>query len=227
MEGPQGALCYTFGMETFLDFMTSLPSSFWAIFGVVVGGLVTLGTSWSIKNLEYRNAFYTKLIDKRMSIYDELSDALFPFFEGIGYKKHGVQIPKVLSSRNEFGVAYFNIQKLKHKMGWFDENTSDNYAGFCKFLNKINSIFVHFEEDPIENEKLLIAASEPLLEWVYLLQANLQNDILNLHKTPKFRATHFVPSLPGLEKLGPEFWLKGIEIPQAILKNEEEQLPPE
>jgi len=107
-------------------------------------------------------------------------------------------------------------------------------SGFCmlcdallKMLSKIHSIFVHFEENPVESEKILIASSEPLLEWVYLLQANLQHDILNLYKTPKFEATHFVPSLPELAKLGPEFWLKGIEIPPAILKNEEEQLPPE
>ncbi|PIQ26179.1 hypothetical protein COW20_18805 [bacterium (Candidatus Blackallbacteria) CG13_big_fil_rev_8_21_14_2_50_49_14] len=214
-------------MEIFFDFIANLPSAFWAILGVAIGGLVTLGTSISIKNLEYRNAFYTKLIEKRMAVYDELSDALLPFLTGVSYKEHGILVPEIVIDINEFLPAYIGIQKLKHKIGWFESDTADNYSGFCKMLSKIHSIFVHFEENPVESEKILIASSEPLLEWVYLLQANLQHDILNLYKTPKFEATHFVPSLPELAKLGPEFWLKGIEIPPAILKNEEEQLPPE
>lgn len=192
-------------METLMLFINGLPAPFWAILGTCVGGSITLITTRSIKNLEYKNAFHQKLIDKRMSLYDDFSDALIPFIKASTYK--GLLVPTVLLDVNVFNEAYINIQAFKSKIWWMSEDTVELYQGFCKNLKKTKHLYSLSEKlSDDELETHLLSQAKGLADWVYRLQLALQSDVLNLDKKPKPRSINYIPNLPELELLSDKPW---------------------
>jgi hypothetical protein len=125
-------------MDWFIDFTNNLSPAFWAILGVVVGGLVSFVGNWSIKNLEYRNAFYQKLIDKRMILYDELEEALKPFNKFDIDPENRIICMHVVRNPDEFQRAFRDFQLIKAKSQWFGQSTRGEIFKLADFLWRLD-----------------------------------------------------------------------------------------
>lgn len=155
---------------TFLIFLVS------CITLIVVAGL-TLIAYYVQGSQKYKNAYYTKIIEKRFSAYEKLQD-LISFLNLYIYQDKKVYAHAVFDSWESFDDFYTQLLLTGNVAYWFNANTEDKLSEFSTFIRNNFDFFRNTDKNIAE---MAHEHFYEIQEFMNILKQLLLLDITTLH----------------------------------------------
>lgn len=184
-------------VEFLTEFKSLFSASEGALIGIVVGAAATmLSTSYMnrrIKEVEFRNAYQMKLLERRIAVYDELEDAMKSFFAGVKY--HSVMIPRIFIDPLAFREARNGLKLVLHKDRWMTRETQEDLQVFMGNLHTLEPIYHAFESGEISQAEMLyklIHYTDNLIEYASGILDSSHRDLSDFEKHGLSRFLHYL-----------------------------------
>lgn len=127
-------------LEIISETFSALSPAQAALIGVLMGSSInwiTTGINNSaLKEKERLNAFYLKLLEKRMAVYDEL-EAVLGVMNKVVFMEDNRRIPLIISDKEAYAKAFNDFQALKNKMRWFEFETFEAFLSLDNLLRSL------------------------------------------------------------------------------------------
>lgn len=223
------------------EFFASFSAAQGALAGVVIGAFLTGWYNLTAKRLEYRNAMYGKLVEKRLKAYEELEKAIEPLNDLIELQGM-LKIVTIHSIMHDgrYKEVFRQIKGFTFKRRWLRPKTLKAYSSLNEAIDEIDHFLTYAPEEEVAEFAEMIAG--PINLGFHHLMNCMQADYPHLHKLDESFPSYVVrvwkklwrklsgatpPKQNGLTPKKPRTMRAvGTEIPTVPGKGLPEHLPP-
>lgn len=151
------------------------------IVSVIISSIVSI----KLKQLDYKNEYYKKILDKRLNVYHHIENQIAVLKSSV-LDDDGKAFHLIFSSgKEEFGEFQQNLFLAMSYSLWINDNTIDN-------LEKLNDLFFKISRQSVENDDELIAIGKEhynaIADLRKRLEANVKSDLIDLHNFKRFKS---------------------------------------
>jgi len=150
----------------------------------ILSAIVSAIVSIKLKNLDYKNEYYKKILEKRLEAYKFLETQI-SVLKTSAIDEDGKAYHIIFSyGYDQFREFQQNLFAAMAYSLWINKGTIDQ-------MEKLNEIFFKISRKTSGNPEILIQLGKdnyrPIAKQRQLLEDAVRNDLLNLHNIKKFK----------------------------------------
>lgn len=153
----------------------------------VISAGLTSWVNWLIQRNNYKNDFFKKLLDKRLSAYEQVESLIGILRPLIHYEQGRLCNLFLTHGKEHFDNFVISLAATSFNSIWLNEKISDKITEFNVFI--IQEIDYQIDENKNVDEELIrlgIMNREKIKSFRLEFEKLLYNDLKNLHKLKPF-----------------------------------------